>query len=705
MKKNVGWVRNSRSDESPIVNIRGGNSKSSFMEPGTSMEIVQYLRKHVGYALFVLFCLFISGGFNKIALGQAYVTPWGNLKGIRIDGQLMKFNTSLCAAGSGWSDLTQTAKERQRPKYTRENGKQMISTGLGTLDFMESIEDTGRGLARIDVKVTAKSDTNIAGAWFRIDLPADKYSGGTIRLSGQPASVDSQISLAAGHTGNKNGYLNTTVRSVRFVSADRQLAVTFTRPTQIIVKNNSDETAPRSDIRVYITLVSGNVAQGRSVEKTFTLEAGGKPDKRPVTLTLNTSQPGRKFAGIGGNFRLQNPKVDPEVIKYNLNHLRVAWGRVELPWYLWQPKENVDPIAEAKAGKLNPRVRAAMEMAQKLSKRGIPVILSAWFPPAWAVQGKVHFRPVNGVWGNALNPDKIQEIYKSIGDYIAYLKEHYGVEVSMFSFNESDLGINVRQTGREHDRLIKGLGAYLVSRGLKTKLLLGDTSDANAFDFIKPAMADPAARPYMGAVDFHAWRGWADTTLNKWATAAKKLNLPLIVAEGGINAAAYRNPDIFTQPDFALHETNIYLRILKICQPLAILQWQLTSDYSLLAGGGVYGNNDEPLHPTRRFWDMKQLASTPKDALFMPITSNRSDVTCVALGENDKGIYTIHLLNNGTTRQVTLTGLPDGVKKLNIYVTDSKRNMKEGKPVNVSNGKARFTLDATSFTTLTTTPL
>ena len=62
------------------------------------------------------------------------------------------------------------------------------------------------------------------------------------------------------------------------------------------------------------------------------------------------------------------------------------------------------------------------------------------------------------------------QIYKSITDYIVYLRDHYGVEVQCFSFNESDLGINVRQTGEEHDELIKGLGAYFASTGLKNQI-------------------------------------------------------------------------------------------------------------------------------------------------------------------------------------------------------------------------------------------
>ena len=123
-----------------------------------------------------------------------------------------------------------------------------------------------------------------------------------------------------------------------------------------------------------------------------------------------------------------------------MQNLRVAWGRVEFPWRFWQPEENVDPVAAAKDGKLNLHVQQSMEMAARLGKMGIPIILSGWFPPQWAVVGKLNMRPQNGVWGNQLDSSKMTKIYKSITDYILYLKNNYGAEVALFSFNESDLG-------------------------------------------------------------------------------------------------------------------------------------------------------------------------------------------------------------------------------------------------------------------------
>jgi hypothetical protein len=307
----------------------------------------------------------------------------------------------------------------------------------------------------------------------------------------------------------------------------------------------------------------------------------------------------------------------------------------------------------------------------------------------------------DGRWGAPLNQANMAASYKSIADYLVYLKEQYGLEAVMFSFNESDLGINIRQTGQEHDELIKGLGAYLASRGLKTNLLLGDNSDATSYEFIYPTLRDPAARPYIGAVSFHSWRGWDTETLQKWTAAAKKLNLPLLVGEGSIDAQAWGYPQVFEEPTYAQEEISLYMRLLTICQPLSILQWQLTSDYSPLAGGGIFGNN-APLHPTQRFWNLKQLAATPKDVTFMPLTADRPNVTCAAMGNVAKGVYAVHVVNNGASRQVTLTGLPDKVKTLRTYVTDQKNHMKEGPRVTVAKGQARFTAAATSYTTLST---
>jgi hypothetical protein len=625
------------------------------------------------------------------ALSQTELEPWGNIISIRVGGQPMSFESSLRAADPDWRVIRSTGRERQRPKYQREGDRQIVNTAIDSLHFTETVEEAGPGTAKITIRVSsaAAAGTRMI-PYFSISLPEDDYADGSVQ-----ADQEKPVPLAKAAA---SGEALPVAHTVKFISRQRQLELLPAGPGALILRREGAN--GNLHTQIYLSLAPDGLPAGQALSRSFTLKASGEIDRRPVLLHLDADSAGRAFAGLGGNFRLQNPKADPQVIDYCLQHLRVAWGRVEMPWRFWQPDMDKDPLEEARAGRMNSRVQQAMEMARRLDKMGIPIILTAWFPPAWAVTGSLKFSPgADGVWGNPIDHSKEQEIYRSIAGYIRFLKEKYGVEVRLFSFNESDLGINIRQTGEEHAALIRGLGAYLAAQGLKTKMLLGDNSDATTYRFIDPAMNDPETHPYIGAISFHSWRGWETEILEKWADAATRMNLPLLVGEGSIDAAAWNYPAVFEEPLYAMEEINLYIRLLAICQPESILQWQLTSDYSPLAGGGIFGNN-EPLHPTQRFWNLKQLASTPAGLRVMPLQGDHPLISCAALGDKGKGLYALHLVNNGATRQVTLSGLPAGVKGFRIYITDAGRAMQEGKKVKVSKGRAVFSLASYAYATL-----
>jgi hypothetical protein len=605
------------------------------------MTLSRYIYNMRTFIFFFLSCLSAS-----CVLAQPEMEPWGNMTGIRIDGQLMDFESSIRLSMN--DKMLATAKEKQNPHYARSGNAQVVSTHLDSLYFVETVEDAGAGIARIKLSWTAHAAIKIEGAFFSLDLPEHRH----LEVHpDQPVTI-TRIATEGHHT------------------------------------------------RLDIPLQSGELQNGQSGICTLTITATGGVDREPIHLTLNTANPGRPFDGLGGNFRIQNLKTDPQVINYCLENLRLAWGRVELPWRFWQPEQRSSPLDSARAGRINPAVQRAMDMAHTLGARGIPLILSAWFPPNWAAVGPMRFRPgPDHVWGNPLNHDSTAAIYKSIADYIVFLKEHYEVEPRYFSFNESDLGINVRQTAEEHDELVKGLGQYFVSRGLKTRVLLGDNSDATTWAFIDPAMNDTTARPYISMISFHSWRGFDTATLQHWADAATRLHVPVVVGEGSIDAAAWAYPAIFQEPTYALKEISLYTRLLAVCQPLSILQWQLTADYSLMAGGGIFGDTSI-LRPTQRFWNLKQLAMTPRGLFAMPIASDRPNIAVAALGDNAKHMYAVHMVNNGATRLVVLTGLPAKVRRLRSYTTTQTEGIKEGPPVAVKNGQAAFTLEAQSYLTL-----
>ncbi len=629
---------------------------------------------------------------------QPEVMAWGNITGIRVEGQLMEFESSVRIVEEGWANYSSTGKEKQQPKYDRDGLKQTITTGMKGFRISEVVEESGKGMASVSLKTTALVDTLIEGVFFCIELPENYYSDSKIKfVKGSPATR-SGINLSGISAKNALKPFRVNADGLIITSAERQLELNFEGNMTVFVRKEED----KPGVHIYIGIMGPGIKKGQEVQKSITIKASGNIDRAPAEIVLDAGQPGRKFDGLGGNFRLQNPKTDPPVIDYCIDNLRVAWGRVEMPWSLWHPEENKSPIETALSGHLDPRVRSAMEMARRLDSIGMPIIISDWSAPAWAIIGDprdaYRYRS-EGIYGYPLNSAKMDKIYQSIGDYLVYLKQHYGVEPKAFSFNESDLGINIRHTGREHADFIKGLGAHLAVRGLSTKLLLGDNSDATTFDFIVPAMDDEETHKYIAAISFHSWRGCTDDILRKWAGAAKRMNLPLIVGEGSTDAAAWNYPEIFSESSFALYEINLYMKLCAICQPVSILQWQLTADYSLLTGDGVFGTSG-PLKPTQRFWNLKQLSFTPEGSFAIPAAVSKEGINCAAFGNISRGKYAVHVVNNGAERDVVVKGIPPEIKYFSIYITDSVRGMEKAGEVQVINGNAGFKLSAAAFTSL-----
>ncbi|MCB0686447.1 MAG: hypothetical protein KDC53_07980 [Saprospiraceae bacterium] len=637
----------------------------------------------------VIFVFILSSNWCH---SQSELFPWSNINGIRIDGELLELNSSLGLIGKDWSSVRKTAKERAAYSYERQQNIQYTPVRIDSFFFEQSVEDLGAGNAEIRIRFQSEKDTSMIGAFFILDLPSEAYTNGQLKLLDPEYQ---SLSFPLPHPADE--ILSGRSQGISIRSDVRNLNIRVSRATEILVRSDSSN----DFIQIYFALMTGKMLKGASTYQTIQIDGEAVPDRAAATLTLDPTNLGRHFKGFGGNFRLQNPTTDPPVIDYCLDNLQVRWGRVEMPWRFWQEFEEQDPIKVTKEKGLHPRVEMAMRMAQRLDSLQIPVILSDWSAPDWAIEGKMSFGPQpGGLRGNPLDRSKMDKIYQSIGDYIQYAKDYYGFEFAMFSFNESDLGINVRQSPQEHAAFIKGLGAHLKTRGLKTKLLLGDTADANGWPFATTAMNDETTHPFLGAVSFHSWRGYTDENLQAWYQIAETLNLPLLVGEGSMDAGAWRYPDIFSESAYAMEEINLYLRLLRICQPESILQWQLTADYSPLKGGGVFGNHEIPLQPTQRFWNFKQLANVPQSLQFMPVKTDCPRFECSGLADPDRNIYVVHLVNNGASRTVKVKGLPPEISWIKIWVTNAHTSNAQRRMIRIRDGLGEFTAESNSFITL-----
>lgn len=657
-------------------------------------------------------------GLATPLLAQAEFMPWGNVTGIRVEGQLMGFETSLRAVNPDWSGYVSSSKYNWEGEqtYVRDGQTQTASHWLqGTpLKYTLTCTDTGKGTAKVALKLKVDQDFAMAGAYYCLEVPGAEFYTGTAELLGV-ASGAAKTSLASARPEGRDAYVRAMAKGIRFRNESRSVDLVFDEAREVILRQDfighpaylndpkprqlfakSDPRQPIANFQAYIALLPGDAKQGQSLEQTFQLKVSGEIDRKDIHLALDTENPGRPFDGISGNYRNQFADKDPQVIQYCLDNLRVTWGRISMWWDAWQPQEGVDPIAQAKEGKLPKHVYAQMELARTLAQRHIPIIVSVWNPPDWAVNHDVHLPK-----GVSLDMKKMDAIGSSMAKFLRYLKQAYGVEAQLFSFNETDCGVEVFQTPWEHLMHTKALGACFAANGLATRILAGDTGHGTAVAnrLVSLLVADQEARQYVGALAFHTYHGCTESDLAAWTASARALNVPLMVTEGGLDSAAHRYAQVFLEPWNQLKEIDLYVRICAACQPSTIMEWQLTSDYSVLIGGGNHGDKG-PLRPTMRFWNLKQLGSTPAGAFALPIQSDRPNLSCAAFGDIANGTYAIHLVNTGARRKAGISGIPPQIRSLRCYITDMKRGMEETKPIPVKDGQAQLVLDASAYTSL-----
>ena len=579
------------------------------------------------------------------------VMAWSNVTGIRLDGELIDFESALCVGTLG-SRMEKTGRERQQNvRYRREEKTQIVDIPLHGAHFHQEVTDLDESQVRIRLSVEA-DETQNEGAYFSMTFTPKYYSNAKFKTSGKRVTV---------------------------IARERQLTMTFDRKVTSVVREE------RGDQVLYVTLLP-TLQKGATAELEALLTVNGTRHDEPAHISLDISHLGSRFIGFGGNFRIQNSQKDPAVIDYCLDNMRVAMGRVEFPWASWD-----------RGGKDDPHVKESAEIARRLKAIGMPVVVSCWFPPQWALEtGSKRGR--GGVAALRLDATKQEQIYESMISYLQFLKDDYGVEADYFSFNESDIGIDVKHTAQEHCDFIKTFGAALAAHHLPTKMLLGDNSDATTLDFLTPALQDKDAHKYIGAVSFHSWRGCDDETLRRWREAARSINVPLIVGEGSTDAAAWRYPAIFKESTFALYEINLYMRLCAICQPLSILQWQLTSDYSLLQGNGILDDNGL-LRPTQRFYNLQQLAMTPADAFAVPLTVDKENVNTAGFYNPARGEGAVHIVNNGAACKAEIKGLTLTAKQAQVFVTNASQNA-ERSATEVNKGTLSVDMPAESFVTI-----
>ncbi|MHB8903386.1 MAG: glycoside hydrolase, partial [Thermoguttaceae bacterium] len=490
---------------------------------------------------------------------------------------------------------------------------------------------------------------------------------------------------------------------VRMADAAGLTSVEFQLDRPIHVGVQDDRKFNGSDYSVLFQVSPGPLKAGQETTAQITIRATATPDTRAARLAVDPGRVRYRLDGFGGNYCFS---IDSPPAAYTLEHLRSAWARIEMVAAQWAPEAADFAAAQPDWARLESRdrpgsaLRRRFEFDQQLQKRSIPLVASIWWLPEW-LYGDGGGRDADG-HGRIVPRDKWPKLAEVVGSYLLHEKRRYGVEPDLFSFNESNAGVMVLMTPDEHRDIIRFLGAHFAGLGLKTKMLLGDSTGPGSIRFTAAAAADPEALKHVGAVAFHSWGGAEPSVYEGWADLAGRLKLPLLVTELGVDANYRVRPT--DQPGYGLREAEMYQQLLLHARPAGTMYWEFTSDYSLVRWHKKPDGQVE-ISPTDRFFFARHFCNlTPPRADALATTSDHPKVlvTAFAAGDGSQRTCTIHIANLGLARQAHLEGLPAGVDRFRAVCTSPSDSFRQLDPVKIQAGRAELSLPARSLLTLTT---
>ncbi len=501
--------------------------------------------------------------------------------------------------------------------------------GRGRME-MKSEEDDSE--LRYSTTVTAETQLEVEAIEFVVDLPR------LVFLNGRVSPDDGEaLALAASRPASPVLYRG-EAKGLRFRDARGAVAldIGFDRECTAAVIDRWDTAGRAFQVRAAVR--RGPFPSGASASLTAAFRLKNSTVAPAARLTLDTAKPRYKFDGFGANYCWNNASP---VSAYTLSNLKLAWARTEMKVQQWD-RERDNPGAA---------VRADMETMRRFQQMGVPYVISIWWLPErfytdpYEKPRSTHFRKID--------PEKWDELLDLIGGYLQYAKREYSVEPDLFSFNEANIGVYVGLTPEDHLQAIKRFGAHFRKLGLKTRMLLGDaTGPRDTHKFVLEAAADPDAMQYVGAVGFHSWGGGTPEQYTAWGDVGEWLNLPLLVTELGVDAAAYYTRS-YNSYHYGLREARMTQELLLYARPQGTHYWQFTNDYAL-----ARVRPDGTVEPTARFWLMKHFTDlTPQKSEALAISSDQPSVLFNAFRAG--GTYALHILNLGGAREVSLEGVPE----------------------------------------------
>ena len=562
-----------------------------------------------------------------------------------------------------------------------------LSVPSGAAVRIEQVVREEGGKLVLDLTATGLRDGAIECIALNVSFPADAFAKGLLTTPAKSVELPEKLPDPI--------YLWSGKGSPLIFADGRRKAQVRLEIEPAVHVTVQDGRKWEQEFTAMVHLHSGNLPAGQSIKSRVTLSASGEMDQRPAQAAIDPSVVRYKLTGIGGNYCFS---IESPVAKHTLENLAVAAARTEMSLTLWAPKklgdagDDRDYKPYAAADRPDSRLRREMEMMRLFTQKKVQFTTSIWRMPLWMVTslGDNPRRP-----RVRITAEQWPQVCRAIGTYLLYAKDKYQAEPDYFSFNESDIGVDVLLKPEEHREAIKILGAHFAKLGLKTRLLLGDTAGPRNTAFCQPTANDPEAMKYVGAVSFHSWNGARPEQYAAWGDLAERVKRPLICAEAGVDPAAWQGGK-YKSFSYAVREMALYQELLLHARPQSIVYWEFTGDYSLLAS-----DRSPQSTLTERFALQKHWCDlTPPGSEALAVQCDNPAVLVTAF--RAAGACTIHIANINWERPITLTGLPPDLKSLQLVRTAKDQLFAKLETVPVKDGKLTLVLPTESLTSLTT---
>jgi hypothetical protein len=636
----------------------------------------------VAACLAVVMCAVVA----RAAAGpKAMVDSAGQIDAVRVGDAFVDLQTRILVPPPGYTrylpqGYARDIRREETGDTRRWRGR--IEVQKGRLCRFEQTLTEEEDVLRLDIGLTGETDVETEGARLEISLPWRLVGGGPCMLI-RPADGTPGLAEDAGRRR-----VSARCWGVQWSSSDDPLAIDVELDRECRVDIDDRTPGGGSGCKVTVWLTGPRLARGETATLTAILQVSGRPESQAARAGLTGEEAG-PFHGFGGNYCRE---VDSPVARYTLENLRMGWARIEMHPDLWWPDEEMDRAERAGQDQPGSRLRAELSMARQLQERGIPYVISTWSLPGW-----LYAEPEPGAHGIGPHPDRWGQVLECLGSYLLHARERYRVEPTLFSFNEPDLGARVHFSAEAHRDAIKRTGQHFRRMGLRTGMLLGDVANPRGtHTYIEPALADPEAMRYVGAISMHSWGEASPHEYGAWADAASRAGLPLLCGEMGLDPHVWCT-GAYELYSYALRELRMYQELLLHASVQSVLYWEFTPDYPL-----VHPQDDGGFRLSKRFWFTKHFCNlTPAPAVRLGTRSDRPEVLATAFRAARGRVHTIHLANFGPGRKVDLDGLPAAVREFRAIRTDEQTSFEEIEAVRPSARAAELDLTPNSLLTLT----